>query len=134
MMGYKGELHHQTYLYNATLYAIFDDKLDGMHWTMLTKTMDAVHRLCEQVRTLYRSLSRCSRLTVLDCWVPPSKTCDQLTQSQVISEVHIPTIHEVHSGRLAMRMSADTTPYSGNFSPQSNSEPHLLPSATQGRQ
>lgn len=37
--------HH--YLNNAALYTVFNDELDGLDRTFLSKTMDSIHRFCK---------------------------------------------------------------------------------------
>ena len=79
---WNDRLQHQTYLYNAALYAIFDDELDGMHRAMLTKTMDAVHSLCDKLERDLKAYRDIRSLRYSTAGFHLEYIQDQLTQSQ----------------------------------------------------
>lgn len=38
-----------SYLHYTAFDAVFDNKLDGLDWTMLSKAMNSIHRLCDRM-------------------------------------------------------------------------------------
>jgi hypothetical protein len=46
------------YLHDATFDTVFNDKLDGLNWTMLTQSVYAVHGLCVRPLTTYQAKRR----------------------------------------------------------------------------
>ena len=38
-----------AYLHYTAFDAVFDNKLDGLDWTTLSKAMNSIHRLCDRM-------------------------------------------------------------------------------------